>query len=392
MEIFQPVDINLMGPADDISGIANVNRNIIFAALKMGLRIRWTKALEWWSHLRADLTKEKFDLLETARNMPLQPGNYVTILSFPPHYIHDFDRQAKINISYSLFETDRIPMAGSHAWPPILNRPEIMEVWVPANFQIASYKLGGVEPRKLKCVPMGVDTDDFTPHGKRMKFTEGNEFKLLTVMDVSYRKGPELLFRAYFEEFKDQEDTLLILKGYTGGADDRSKQTIRDLIGRIKKETNSKAKLLFLSGFLQESQLSDLHRSADVYVSASRGEGWALPCLQSMACGVPTIMPKHSSHLDYGTDQNCLWVEAPQTKITDLFFLTNDSKFINHEWWEPKIESLRQQMRYSYNNREALKKMGEQAYRDVQRFSWKNSVRRMMGQIGRYAGRQEVNG
>ena len=390
MELFEPLGINLCGPAEDLSGIANVNRNILFTAYNMGVPIKWTPALEWWSHLKVDMSKTQWDILDELKKRQFPPGTYVTIFSFPPHYINDVDRSALFNISYSLFETDRIPMYGSHAWAPKLNDDKIMEVWVPCQFQRKSYKAGGVKPHKIRYVPMGTDVETFTPHGTRYRFTEGSEFKFLTIMDVSYRKGPDLLLKAYFEEFKETDDVILILKGYTGGADEGSKNTIRNMIKAAKEAAQSRAKVLYLGGFLKDSQLPKLHRSADVYVSASRGEGWALPVCQSMATGVPCIVPQHSAHLDYSTPQNSYLVPSDDIEITDKHWLANDSRFMEHHWWEPRLDELKKQMRHTYEHRDEVKAKGIQANLDIQKFSWQNTVINVVSQCGKFSQRREI--
>ena len=383
MEIFQPLGINWIGPIDDISGVANVNRNVIIAAMKMGIPMKCTNALQFWSHLKVGLSKDKIDLLEQAKSFNFPPKQYVTVMSFPPHYVQQLDGNAITNISYSLFETNKIPIN----WPNVLNAPAISEVWVPCKFQLASYKLGGVDSKKIKYMPMGVDTDEFVPLGPKMAFTKNNEFNFLSIMDVSSRKNPEVLLRSYFEEFKDQDDVVLILKAYTGGADEGSRQGIRTMIKKHKEDFKSKAKVIYLPGFLSDAQFALLHRSVNVYVCAPRGEGWNLPALQSMACGVPCIMPKHTSQLDFGTDENCFWIDSTEVDITDPHFLALDARFYGHRWWEVDGNSLKKQMRFTYTNREELGIRGQKARAMAEQFSWKNSVRKMVAQTAKHAQR-----
>ena len=127
-----------------------------------------------------------------------------------------------------------------------------------------------------------------------------------------------------------------------------------------------------------------LHRSVHAYVNTSRGEGWNFPALQSMACGVPCLMPKHSSHLDFGTDQNCLWIDAVEKEITDPKFLALDARFYGHSWWEPSVESTKKQMRWAFEHREDMVKKGLQAREDVKRLSWENSVRSIVTQLAKF--------
>ena len=211
MDIYPPFGIHWVGPYEDISGISHINRNVAMAALKLGLRIRITSPFSpgSWSHLKSLLSLEKLELLRQAQNTGLQNGNFFAVHSYPPHYLHPSQiqqvaGQARVHIAYSLFETNKIPAN----WPASLNHQNIMEAWVPCKFKLESYKKGGVEPRKLKWVPHGVDLQEFTPDGPRLKLAESDVFTFLTIMDESPRKGPEILLKAYFEEFAQGENVL----------------------------------------------------------------------------------------------------------------------------------------------------------------------------------------
>lgn len=57
-------------------------------------------------------------------------------------------------------------------------------------------------------------------------------------------------------------------------------------------------------------RLSELYRSADLFVSASWGEGLGYPPLEAMACGTPVALTDSSGVRDYAMDgENCLMVQ-----------------------------------------------------------------------------------
>jgi len=55
-----------------------------------------------------------------------------------------------------------------------------------------------------------------------------------------------------------------------------------------------------------EEQMVRLYNSFDVFVSASRGEGFGVPFLEAMACGVPCIGPNHSAITELLEDSGIL--------------------------------------------------------------------------------------
>ncbi len=44
----------------------------------------------------------------------------------------------------------------------------------------------------------------------------------------------------------------------------------------------------------KETDMPFIYNSFDVYFTTTQGEGWGLPCLEAMACGVPVIVPDYS--------------------------------------------------------------------------------------------------
>jgi glycosyltransferase involved in cell wall biosynthesis len=48
-------------------------------------------------------------------------------------------------------------------------------------------------------------------------------------------------------------------------------------------------------GGVSQEILRRLYCCSDVVISTSRGEGWGLSCTEAMACGVPVVMPRHTS-------------------------------------------------------------------------------------------------
>lgn len=54
-------------------------------------------------------------------------------------------------------------------------------------------------------------------------------------------------------------------------------------------------KQIMAQGGLSQKLLAKLYGCFDVVISTSRGEGWGLSCTEAMACGVPVVMPRHTS-------------------------------------------------------------------------------------------------
>jgi glycosyltransferase involved in cell wall biosynthesis len=59
-----------------------------------------------------------------------------------------------------------------------------------------------------------------------------------------------------------------------------------------------------------------VYSAFDVYMTQSQAEGWGLPALEAMACGVPCILPNHSAFGEDGWTCNSAMIECSSTALT----------------------------------------------------------------------------
>lgn len=53
---------------------------------------------------------------------------------------------------------------------------------------------------------------------------------------------------------------------------------------------------------ISEEMMAKVYNLFDVYLSTTLGEGWGLPAMEAMACGVPCILPKWSAYAEWAAD------------------------------------------------------------------------------------------
>jgi glycosyltransferase involved in cell wall biosynthesis len=117
---------------------------------------------------------------------------------------------------------------------------------------------------------------------------------VLAVGTVQPRKNYEMLVRA-FRPVADRHSHLLVIAGGKGWMDEGLLAEIerQRLGGRVR-----------LTGFVDDADLPGLYSAADLFVFPSLYEGFGLPLLEAMACGVPVITSNASSLPEVVQDQS----------------------------------------------------------------------------------------
>jgi hypothetical protein len=167
-------------------------------------------------------------------------------------------------------------------------RERVDRVWVPSAFVRDGYVASGMPPGIVDVVPNGVDLERFAPDGPvRDLGAERAGCTFLFVGGTIWRKGIDVLLAAWARAFAPGDDVRLVVKdfgvdssykGQTSGADVAALATRDDV-----------APVTYLHEDLPADELPGLYRAADVVVLPYRAEGFCLPALEAMACGVPVI-------------------------------------------------------------------------------------------------------
>ncbi len=375
-------DLILCAPILDVSGTAEAARNMYLALFDLGIKVKLVE-LPGWSHIKADINPEVRDKIQFGfdRNDIQNP---VAIHFYPPNPFTGMMniQGAVFNISSTVFETDKCPIL----WRDLINTPQFIENWVPCPFNIDAYASQGFDRNKLRVIPHGVDIDKYNPDVTPLNIKDKKPFTVLTAMDWSVRKNPEAMVTAFLQEFNNTEDACFVIKAYTGYGDENSKQEIRSKISRLRMMCRSKATILLITDFLHSDIMPSFHKAGDVWFNLSKGEGWDMGALQSLACGVPVVGSDNSSHQSYMTNENSYLVPCTKTPITNKEFLAKSPQFIDHNWWEPNVKEARKLLRQSYEDWKSgeLKKKGLEARKTALMFSWKKTAIDMVYHIGKY--------
>ncbi len=132
-----------------------------------------------------------------------------------------------------------------------------------------------VDPAKLHVVPVGVDQEIFRPLPDVARIPG----RLITTASADVTmKGLKYLLEAMAKLRTEREVTLVIIGRQKEGG--QSEKTIREL--------GLEGCVQFVTG-VPEARIIELYAEAEVAVVPSLYEGFSLPAIEAMACGVPLV-------------------------------------------------------------------------------------------------------
>lgn len=154
----------------------------------------------------------------------------------------------------------------------------------------------GVAPDSVRMIPPGYDDSRFFPVGEpsRMAIRERLGFQgriILALGRLARNKGYDLLIRAFAVVASRLPDATLYLA--VGGAslsqDEVAKLVeLQELI-----ESLGLVDRVRVAGFIDDDELADYYRAADLFVLSSRYEPFGMTAVEAMACGTPTVVTTH---------------------------------------------------------------------------------------------------
>ena len=237
-------------------------------------------------------------------------------------------------------------------WIPIF-RDQVDEIWVPSSWVRDCYIRSGVPAAKVFVVPNGVNTGAFHPEAKPLKLATKKRFKFLYVGGLIRRKGVDVLLNAYLRRFSASDDVCLVVKSF-GGELYRDEKT-RAQIRKVQKDPAGPEILLLNEDFSPED-LPGLYTACDCLVHTYRGEGFGLPILEAMACGLPTIVTAGGASDDFATDEVAYRIPAIRKNLGTAVL---DMELTDEGWLlEPDLASVEKRMGWVLDNPDEAARLG----------------------------------
>ncbi|MGE5480426.1 MAG: glycosyltransferase [Chloroflexota bacterium] len=260
-----------------------------------------------------------------------------------------------------------------------------VEIWTPSNYSRNSFINSGVNPDKVQIVPNGVNPETFKPYGEKFELDTEKKLKFLFVGGTIYRKGIDILLEAYSEAFTAEDDVALIIKDM-GGDSFYMGQTAKEAIKKLQAKPGT-PEIIYVDEYLAEEEMAALYRTCDVFVSPYRGEGFSLPALEAMACGLPLVVTEGGSTEDFVPDAFAQKISAKKISIGTKL---GESELAGEAFMlEPDRDELRQTLIDLYKNPQEIKQTGLMASEYARSmWTWRRATIKALSRIDYHCGTQ----
>ena len=170
------------------------------------------------------------------------------------------------------------------AWLPMLR--QVDEVWAYSRYVRDCYRRAGVPPERIHIIPLGVDPEVFRPGLDPFPLPPGPRVRFLFVGGTIFRKGIDVLLNAFGQAFSPSDDVGLVIKD-VGSKSFYRGQTAEAQIAALRERGYP---VECIDRDLSQTEMAGLYAACDCLVHPFRGEGFGLPVVEAMACGLPVIV------------------------------------------------------------------------------------------------------
>jgi len=279
------------------------------------------------------------------------------VLCETDHYIF-YDHYSGPKIAYNVWESTLQPLG-------FFNRLlEYDQLWVPSKWQKECTIKQGYPEEKIRVVPEGVDTKTFYPEVVSHPMTSDGRFKFVLFGRWDYRKSTKEIIETFLSTFSEEEPVDLIVSIDNPFSGDGLSTTEERL--EYYNLVDDRIKILH---FPPREEYIGILKSSNVFVSCARSEGWNLPLIEAMACGIPSIYSNCSGQLEFAEDKGIPVKIIGEKPASDSSYNHFNESVGNY--YEPDFGDLSQKMRDVFLNYNIYKEKAINESEEIRsNFSW----------------------
>jgi glycosyltransferase involved in cell wall biosynthesis len=341
--------LQIQGPFETSYSLAVINRNLALALDDEGsfdVSIHCTEGPGDYVPKSIDLAdKPRASWLWQKAGMLSQEPDVVIRNLYPPRVC---DMSGQLRLLYFFWEDSLI----RKEWAQMFNS-YLDGVLAPSRHVEQVLRESGVTV-PVVLLHAGIDEEFFKP---RKSVARRRPFQFLHISSGFPRKGIDVLLAAFFREFTQADNVVLILKTFPNIHND-----VADQLARWQAEVPNGPNCVHMDTDLDQESLAQLYEEADCAVYPSRAEGFGLPMAEAMAKCIPLITTAYGGQIDFCSPDNSFLLE---------YRLEASGSHLNvpgAQWASPDVDQLRSYMRFVVQNRKSksVTERVERAFEKIQ--------------------------
>ncbi len=244
---------------------------------------------------------------------------------------------------------------------------------------------------KVATIIQGIDPVIFNPLYPDKEYLK-EYFVVFSGGKFELRKGQDIVIKAYKYLQDKYKDVMLIntwfnywpqsmntMAGSPHIVFTPSQDASTEVINKILAANGIDLKRVITLPAMPNQMMARLYKNTDIGLFPNRCEGGTnLVLMEYMACGKPVIASYNTGHQDILTEGNSIMLKqmSPMT-------ISKDNRVIA-QWNEPSLEEVISALQWAYLNRHSLRRIAQQAGRDMSKKTWKCSAERFYEVLTRY--------
>lgn len=280
---------------------------------------------------------------------------------------HQFDLMSRIGrgkyLAFPFFEIDSMSTLEKYN----LNFPDTILVSCKWAKQVL---LQNNITQNIDVVPLGVDTNVFFPK-ETSKINDNYIF--CTIGKWEKRKNHDLIIECFNKAFDHHDKVELWLVTHNSFLSSEEEKYWLNLVSGSK--LNSKIKVF--PRLSSHAKVAEVISYTDCGIYISRGEGWNMELLETMAMNKPVIVSNYSAHTEYCNSQNSFVVDIdgvePAHDNKWFFGQGNWAKFGSKQ-----LDQTIEYMRRVYHNKIST---NEEGLKTAQSYSWENTANKILSVV-----------
>lgn len=200
-----------------------------------------------------------------------------------------------VSVHWAVFETTILPQ-DELQW---LTAADV--VFVPSHWGKQVLIDNGLKAEDIEVVPEGIDPDLFHPF-LRGCYPRDDVFRVLVVGKFEIRKGFPEFRHGFAKAFGGDEKARLLLKSDSPWMKTvKSEEAYEDNLDQLRHPIRDSGaeNIRLLIGDYSDADLFHFYNACDLLLFPSRAEGWGLPLLEAVSCGLPVAATYYSGHTDF---------------------------------------------------------------------------------------------